>query len=103
MKRAERLEAMGQMRIPGIDELRALVFELGCLVAAVARVAVAKVSETVRSISARIGDSLLVLSCAERALYDREMIESGLEGLDEDGAYGVLIGMGFEERGRFTH
>lgn len=97
---AERLEQLGQLRLPGIDQLRDLVCTLGTLIVEVAKVATAKVTETAKSITARVGRVLLVLSGDEREMYDRAAVEAEIAGQAAEDAIAHLIGMGFDERGR---
>lgn len=91
-----RLEALGQLRLPNIDILRDLVqiFSLPALVAA-AR----SIKETARSITARIGRTLLVLAGDDREDYDAAGVEALITGMPDEDAVCALIGCGFAERG----
>jgi hypothetical protein len=100
---AEALEAVGQMRLPGIDTLRALVQPLVALVKA-AKAALgrkqaaieAKVSESERSITVRLTGVVLVLSGSEREFLDSDSVTAEIANCrSESDAMDVLEGMGF--------
>lgn len=100
---AEVLESAGQLRLPGIDILRALVRPIVALVKAVKatlgrrKAAIeAKVTESDRSITVRLTSTVLVLSGAEREFLDADSIRAEIGSCKtESGAQDVLEGMGF--------
>jgi hypothetical protein len=90
------LESVGQMRLPGIDELRDLYQPLRDLIVGVKAALKAKITATARSVSVRLATALCTLSGDDREFIDEDSLEADVAACDtDDDALDLLSGLGF--------